>query len=496
MMNCPNCNAQVAPGVAFCPECGTRLPANAGPLRVLQGRYELQKKLGQGGMGSVYLAGDRRLSTARWAVKEMSDALVTSPLERQSASDAFKHEAELLARLSHPNLPRVTDHFSEDGKNYLVMEFVPGETLLDYVQRSGLPRPLPEVRELAGQICAVLAYLHRQQPPVIFRDLKPANVMLTPEGQLKLVDFGIARIFKQGQARDTQAYGTMGYSAPEQYGRGQTDARSDIYSLGVLLHQLLTGHDPASTPFRLPAASQLNPAVPEHVSAALARATDNDPERRFASVEELRAALLDAGVVQHRGLAQAAPALGSTVPAGTAPPPYAQPGAQAYAPPGSQPYAQPGALAYPTPAPPSFGAPGSQPYGPGARTTTGLALSAFWMGIISAVLMALAAAAVGATVTGGGTANPLSGLGLLLSLPALLGGVVASVVGLVALNRADTAQTTKGRRHSVVGVVSGAGALLLCCVVAYFFGITPDTVDNEGRAPARPPAALVRPNSR
>lgn len=466
-MNCPTCNAAVAPGVTFCPECGTRLPAgNAGPLRVLQGRYELQKKLGQGGMGSVYLAGDRRLSTARWAVKEMSDALITSPLERQSASDAFRHEAELLARLSHPHLPRVTDHFSEDGKNYLVMEFVPGETLLDYVQRGGLPRPLPEALELAGQICDVLAYLHRQQPPVIFRDLKPANVMLTPEGQLKLVDFGIARIFKQGQAKDTQAYGTMGYSAPEQYGRGQTDARSDIYSLGVLLHQLLTGHDPATTPFRLPPADQLNPAVPSEVGAALARATDNDPERRFASVDEFRHALLDGGLVQRQG---AAPALGPTQ--------RIDPVAQAYPTPGSQPYQQ------------ALAGPGSQPYGAGARTTTGLAAAAFWLGIISVGLMALALAVVATGALAGDPENMISGVGALLAFPPLFSGPLAAILGLIALVSKETAGTLKGRRHAAVGVAAGAAALLLCCAVFVVFPSTPSSTD-EG-AERRSPAALA-----
>jgi serine/threonine-protein kinase len=470
-MNCPNCNAQVAPGAPFCPECGTRLSAVAAPLRVLQGRYELQKKLGQGGMGSVYLADDRRLSTVRWAVKEMSDAQLASPLERQSASDAFKHEAELLARLNHPNLPRVTDHFSEDGKNYLVMELVPGQTLLDYVQRSGLPRPPAEALGLAGQICDVLSYLHRQQPPVIFRDLKPANVMITPEGQLKLVDFGIARIFKQGQAKDTQAYGTVGYSAPEQYGRGQTDARSDIYSLGALLHQLLTGHDPAATPFRLPPASQLNPAVPAHISAALTRATDNDPEQRFDSVDAFRQALLDAdGLVQRQGSGHAAAlaATGATLPVNPGAPPYPQPG--------SQPYQQ----AYPTA--------GSQPSGAIARTTTGLAAAAFWLGVVSAALMALSLAVVAAGAAAGDPENTVSALGALLAFPPLLLGPLAAILGVIALVSKETAGTLKGRRHATVGVAAGVGALLLCCAVFAVFPSTSST-NSEG-ADAGSPALI------
>jgi len=237
------------------------------------------QKLGQGGMGAVYRAGDRRLSTVNWAVKEMSQSAISGPLERQQARDAFRHEAEMLAALNHPNLPRVTDHFEQDGKAYLVMEYVPGETLLSFLMREGLPQPQARVFEWARQLCDALDYLHTQRPPIIFRDLKPANIMLMPNGQVKLIDFGIARLFKPGQAKDTQAFGTIGYSAPEQYGKGQTDARSDVYSLGVLLHQLLTGYDPTSTPFHLPPASQVNLNLPQQLSDALSAATDSDPEQ-------------------------------------------------------------------------------------------------------------------------------------------------------------------------------------------------------------------------
>lgn len=447
-MNCPNCNSQVAPGIAFCPECGTRMPVSVAPpppLRVLQDRYELQKKLGQGGMGSVYLAGDRRLSTVRWAVKEMSDAQITSPLERQQASEAFKHEAELLARLGHPNLPRVTDHFSEDGKNYLVMELVPGETLLDYVQRSGLPRPLAEVSQWAMQLFDVLTYLHIQNPPVIFRDLKPANVMITPEGTLKLIDFGIARLFKPGQARDTQAYGTMGYSAPEQYGRGQTDARSDVYSLGVLLHQLLTGYDPSSSPFRLPLADQLNPAVPPQLAAVLAQATDTDAQKRFAGMPEFRQAFLGAStLVQRQPQSEplAAAVTGPTISF-----------------PGSQPFPAPVSA-------PAFQAP-----------TTGLAMAALWGGIVSLVVMVIANLMMLVAVFNGGTENAIGGFGLLIAILPLLSAPVAAILGIIAMNRPETSQTINGRRHSVIGIVSGVVTLLLCCVIFYLVSIAPDSTD-------------------
>lgn len=430
-MNCPNCNAQLAPGTAFCPECGLRVGVSSQVLRVLQDRYELTKKLGQGGMGAVYLASDRRLSTVRWAVKEMSDAAITSPLERQQASAAFRHEAELLARLDHPNLPRVTDHFQEDGKNYLVMEFVAGETLLAYGQRLGLPRPLDEVLGWAGQLCDVLSYLHSQQPPVIFRDLKPANVMLTPDGTLKLIDFGIARLFKPGQSRDTQAFGTMGYSAPEQYGRGQTDARSDVYSLGVLLHQLLTGFDPAAAPFRLPPANQVSPAVPAAVADVLARATANDPEQRFASVAEMRQALLGSGNLVQRGAAFAptsAPALGPTTALGSSP--------IATTPPTQQ--------------------------------STDTARVALWMGAISLSVMLLATllAIIGAVTRGEGTtANGWSNMGMFLSLLPFLIGPSGAIVGIVALTRPQIRATSHGRRDAVIGIVAGLSTVLLCCVI-------------------------------
>nr|WP_238530526.1 serine/threonine-protein kinase [Oscillochloris trichoides] len=421
---------------AFCPNCGRRIATSSQVLRTLQGRYELTKKLGQGGMGSVYLAADRRLSTVRWAVKEMSDAAITSPLERQQAGDAFRQEAELLARLSHPNLPRVTDHFEEDGKNYLVMEFVPGETLLDYCKRNPLPRPLNEVLGWAGQLCDVLSYLHNQRPPVIFRDLKPANIILTPDGTLKLIDFGIARLFKPGQNRDTQAYGTMGYSAPEQYGRGQTDARSDIYSMGVLLHQLLTGFDPAAAPFRLPPASQVNPSIPAGISAALERATNNDPEQRFGSVEELRQALIGSGQLVQRG-ATSQPQIAAS-------------------------------LGVPTP-PPAVG---------GMAKSTDLARTAFWMGAISAGMMLFAAILVGIGAASGNTNSGFNTSGVLLALLSFVTGPASAVVGVVALTRPQISNTSQGRRDAVVGIVAGLSTLLLCCVVIV---LMPSSSDPEAQ---------------
>jgi len=409
---------------------------------VLQDRYVVMQKLGQGGMGAVYRAGDRRLSTVNWAVKEMSQSAISGPLERQQARDAFRHEAEMLAALNHPNLPRVTDHFEQDGKAYLVMEYVPGETLLSFLMREGLPQPQARVFEWARQLCDALDYLHTQRPPIIFRDLKPANIMLMPNGQVKLIDFGIARLFKPGQAKDTQAFGTIGYSAPEQYGKGQTDARSDVYSLGVLLHQLLTGYDPTNTPFRLPPASQVNLNLPQQLSDALIVATDSDPDRRFASIAAFRAALFS----MH---AQADARVESQ------PFQRAQAANQSYARPNSEPFVQPG----------------SQPFAGGAPAqTTGLANASRWIGIASVALMGLAALLVLLAGAQSGSDSPLAGLGYLLAVLPLISGPVALILGIIALVGANTAQTVDGRRHAILGIATGAVTLLLCCAIGLMAG--------------------------
>src|SRR5260370_6527823 len=166
------------------------------------------------------------------------------------ASRSFKREAHLLASLQHPNLPSIYDHFSEAGRWYLVMSFIEGETLEAYLsQAKELQLPIQEVLDIGIQLCTVLDYLHTRQPPIIFRDLKPANVMRTHTGHLYLIDFGIARHFKPGQVKDTVALGSPGYAAPEQYGKTQTGPHSDMYSLGAMLHQLLSGDDPSQHPF-------------------------------------------------------------------------------------------------------------------------------------------------------------------------------------------------------------------------------------------------------
>jgi serine/threonine protein kinase len=213
---------------------------------LLKERYRIINQIGQGGQATIYKGEDTELGNRLVAIKEMSqDGL--SPKELQEAADAFKREAHMLAGLQHPNIPSIYDYFNEAGHWYLVMEFIEGETLEDYFARTeGGTLPVKEVLDIGIQLCSVLEYLHNHQPPIIFRDLKPGNVMRAADGHLYLIDFGIARHFKPGQSRDTIALGSLGYAAPEQYGKAQTTARSDIYSLAVILHQALTGNDPVS----------------------------------------------------------------------------------------------------------------------------------------------------------------------------------------------------------------------------------------------------------
>ncbi|OQZ00093.1 MAG: hypothetical protein B6D41_00300 [Chloroflexi bacterium UTCFX4] len=302
---CLQCNAQNPSGNKFCHNCGgaltpsgafTNIAAVVPPNQILQARYMIVRQIGSGGMGAVYQVNDARLAGKQWAIKEMSDAHVTNPLDHQVALDGFRREAQLLATLDHFNLPKVTDYFQENNKYYLVMEFVSGDTLEQIVART--PGMLDEARVLnwARQLCEVLEYLHTQLQPIVFRDLKPANIMLTPQEQIKLIDFGIARFFQAGKKKDTALFGTAGYAAPEQYGIGQTDARSDIYSFGVVLHHLLTKHDPASTPFMLPAPRSLNPNLTAQTEGLILRAIQNKPADRFQTIAEVRLQMANSGL--------------------------------------------------------------------------------------------------------------------------------------------------------------------------------------------------------
>jgi serine/threonine protein kinase len=221
------------------------------PRHLLNRRYRVIEQVGKGGFGAVYKAEDISFGNRLVAVKEMSQNNLSAP-ELVEATRAFKQEALLLAGLKHPNLPTIYEQFTDGGRWYLVMDFIEGETLETRLQTVGVGSrrlPLESILDIAIQLCSLLDYLHTRQPAIIFRDLKPANVMLTPHGHIYLIDFGIARHFKPGQAKDTAAFGSTGYAAPEQYGKAQTTAQADLYSLGATLHQMLTGDDPSDSPF-------------------------------------------------------------------------------------------------------------------------------------------------------------------------------------------------------------------------------------------------------
>jgi F-box protein 11 len=215
----------------------------------LKQRYRIVEKLGQGGFGAIYKVEDMLFNNATRAAKEMGMRGLNAQ-EVQSAIIAFRNEAQLLASLSHPNLPHIYDHFEEHGRWYLVMDYIAGETLARRLELAPDEKlPIPEVLDIGVQLCTVLGYLHSHQPPIIFRDLKPDNVMMTADNHLYLIDFGIARFFKPGQSKDTMSLGTPGYASPEQYGRMQTTIRSDIYSLGATLYHLVSGINPGLVPF-------------------------------------------------------------------------------------------------------------------------------------------------------------------------------------------------------------------------------------------------------
>lgn len=260
--------------------------------QTITGRYELGRLLGSGGFGAVYLAEDLRLQRPV-AIKVCSTQRLP-PDEAQEAARLFQGEALTLARLRHPGLTAVWDYFNQDDDWFLVMEYVPGETLREALKKAGGRLPVTQALDYTRQLCAVLRYLHTQPHPIVFRDLKPGNIMVTPEGELKLIDFGIARLFSPGKTSDTSQFGTPGYAPPEQYG-GQTEPRSDIYSLGAVAHQMLSGHNPASSPFTLPPARLVNPALSPQIETALLRATAPLPADRFSTADEFCAALHSTG---------------------------------------------------------------------------------------------------------------------------------------------------------------------------------------------------------
>ncbi len=278
-------------------------PLNAGDI--LRGRYRINRIIGQGGMGSIYLADDLRLEGRLCALKEVEhDRTLPEKLLKQ-ARDQFQREATVLARLDHPNLPKVSDFFSIEGRDYLVMDFVPGKdlrTIMNEARRRGEFLSEREVLNWASQLADALIYLHSLKPPIVHRDIKPSNLKLTPSGLLKLVDFGLVKILASDEVTITilQGRGTALYTPLEQYGgdTGHTDARTDIYAFGSTLYHLLTGHPPAEArelflhPENLVPPRQYNPNISLRTERAVLWAMSLHPDERPPDVEAFRQALL------------------------------------------------------------------------------------------------------------------------------------------------------------------------------------------------------------
>ena len=298
---CQHCGAANLTHANFCVVCGyslqldasiplpaiAQVPLSSAPSQssfaqhpLLKQRYRILASIGTGGFAEVYQAADNQFGGRLVAIKAMGIESLSAK-EVSEATEAFKREAFLLANLVHPNLPAIYDYFYENQHWYLVMSFIEGTTLEEYLKSRGGRLPVEKVLPIGIQLCTVLGYLHKRQPPIIFRDLKLTNVMRTPERQLYLIDFGVARLFKYGQVRDTIALGSPGYAAPEQYGRAQTTPQADVYSLGATLHALLSGVDPSDAPFHF---APLSIPVYPDLSTLIMSMVENDVRKRPLSM--------------------------------------------------------------------------------------------------------------------------------------------------------------------------------------------------------------------
>jgi serine/threonine protein kinase len=261
--------------------------------QLLNERYRTILWLADGGQSTVYLATDEKTFGRQVVLKEFKQGVGTST-DPEFAKQQFEASARMLSQLNHPGIVQVTDYFFNDDKPVLITEYIAGETLDHRLSMEPYGLPEDEVLDIADQLCDVLSHLHNQSPPIIYRDLTPGNVILAAGNKVKLIDFGIARTFKEGQATDTEPLGTHGYAPPEQHGKSQTGPYSDVYSLGATLLHAVTGYDPSLSPFVLPRADRVHgdmKMVSPALTAAIAKATEVDIRKRYASVEDFRKAI-------------------------------------------------------------------------------------------------------------------------------------------------------------------------------------------------------------
>lgn len=254
---------------------------------VIDGKYKILNVVGKGGMSVVYLAMNER-ANKQWAIKEVrKDGMQSFEVVKQN----LVAETDLLKKLNHPHLPSIIDVIDCDDTFLIVMDYIEGNPLSKALETSGAQNQ-DDVIEWAKQLCDVLGYLHSRKPPIIYRDMKPSNVMLKPDGNVMLIDFGTAREFKYSSVADTTCLGTQGYVAPEQFGgHGQTDARTDIYCLGATMYHLVTGHNPATPPYEMYPIRQWNPMLSSGLEEIILKCTQRNPEDRYQSCAELLYAL-------------------------------------------------------------------------------------------------------------------------------------------------------------------------------------------------------------
>lgn len=254
---------------------------------LVDGKYKILNKVGQGGMSVVYLAMNEK-ANKQWAVKEVRKDGVR---DFEVVKQGLVAETDILKKLSHPNLPSIIDVIDTDESFIIIMDYIQGNSLNKALEEFGA-QPQENVIIWAKQLCDVLNYLHTRTPAIIYRDMKPANIMLKPDGNVTLIDFGTAREYKEKNLADTTCLGTVGYAAPEQFGgMGQTDARTDIYCLGATLYHLVTGMNPCEPPYEIKPIRDINPSLSAGLEKIILKCCQRDPNDRYQSAAELMFAL-------------------------------------------------------------------------------------------------------------------------------------------------------------------------------------------------------------